>query len=295
MGIDVAYLDRLTQRIVRSPTGLSATIETLDGATVVDSYQLSNLVAGQLPGEVADIMAAILVRLASSSSDSGPSKASLVHAAEHAAMGITTVCTWSTKPTAAGNSGMCIRVTDVGQSAGGSYWISDGTYWRPINGSVVLSRQSGSIATPIATLAGVTSGMFVPAIPVVIPAGMMVPGLCQLRVEAAFRRTGATATATLNVHLGTNKTSGDNVAYAFTYSATTLLDIIAAPTILISETSRFTGLGWQVQGGSGNASVFNDKTTAFSTAADTGITFSISGANVADSFAMIGYKVELSQ
>lgn len=207
----------------------------------------------------------------------------------------TTAFIWADRPSASSNAGRVIRITDVGVSVGGSHWISDGTYWRPVNGYIVLQQQAGSIATPLAAVTGVTTSMLVPSKSLVIPAGMLIPGSAELDIKGFFRRTGATATATLNVHLGTNKTSGDNTCYAFTYAATTLLDTIAAPIVNVAEAQRFTYTGWQVQGGSGNASTFGDKTTAFNVASEMGVTFSISGANVADSFALIGYRIELRQ
>lgn len=203
--------------------------------------------------------------------------------------------TWATKPSASGNLGMCIRIANVGASAAGSYWISDGTYWRPVGGSVLLSAQSGSIATPISSFTGVTSSLFTPTAQPVIPAGMLIPGQSSIEIEASFRRTGANATASLNIHLGTAKTSADNTVYSFTFAATSLLDLLATPTVFVSETSRITATNWQTRGGSGNTSVTNDRTGNINTAAEMGVTFGISSANVADSFSMIGYKVRLFQ
>lgn len=45
--------------------------------------------------------------------------------------------TWATGPAAASYSGYAIRITDVGPSTG-SLWISDGTYWKPLNGYCLL-------------------------------------------------------------------------------------------------------------------------------------------------------------
>lgn len=203
--------------------------------------------------------------------------------------------TWATRPAAAGNTGQVIRVSDVGTGLGGSHWVSDGTYWRPVGGSVVIGAQSGSIATPVSSFTGVTSSQFTPTKQPVFPAGMLIPGQSSIEVEAIFRRTGATATATLNAHLGTAKTSGDSAIYAFNYPATNLADLIVNPTVFIAETARFTSTNWQPKGGSSNTNVTNDKTGNVNTAADMGVTFSISGANIADSFALIGYRVRLSQ
>ena len=200
---------------------------------------------------------------------------------------------WAARPAAAGNSGQVIRVSDVGTGLGGSHWVSDGTYWRPVGGSVVIAAQSGSLATPVSSFTGVTSSQFTPVKQPVIPAGMLIPTQSSIEIEASFRRTGATATATINVHLGTAKTSGDNPAYSFTFAATNLLDMLANPSVFVAETGRVSTTNWQTRGGSGNTSVTIDRTGNINTAAEMGITFSISSANAADSFALIGYKVRV--
>jgi len=209
----------------------------------------------------------------------------------------TTVYTWAagtkTKPPAAGNANRTILVSDIG--VGGCHLISDGTYWRPLGGSVVIAEQSGSIATPISAFTGVTNSLFTPTSQPVIPNNFLIPGQSSIEVEASFRRTGSTASATLNIHFGTAKTSADNTVYAATYAATTLLDLFANPTIFVAEAGRVTSTNWQSKGGAGNTNVTLDRIGNINTAAEMGITFSITSANVADSFALIGYKVRVNQ
>lgn len=53
MGYDMQVLDRLEQKFRRSGTSLF--IETYDGSTIVDTYELTNVSAGPLPSEVAEI------------------------------------------------------------------------------------------------------------------------------------------------------------------------------------------------------------------------------------------------
>ena len=201
--------------------------------------------------------------------------------------------TWAARPAAAGNAGRCIRITDVGV-LGGSYWFSDGSNWRPVGGSVLIASQQGSITTPVSAFTAVTSSIFTITQPV-FPAGMLIPGSATIEFEAQLRRTGATATASINVHMGTAKSSSDNTIYAFTYAATTLLDLFINPTVLVAESGRIVTSNWQGRGGSGNASVYQERTGNINTAADMGITIAIASANAADSFALIGYKVRLFQ
>lgn len=200
--------------------------------------------------------------------------------------------TWATRPAAAGNTGRVVRITDVG--LGGSYWYSDGAFWRPVGGSVLIASQQGSITTPISAFTGVTSSVFTITQPI-IPAGMLVPGSATIEFEAQLRRTGGNGTAQVNVHMGTAKSASDNTIYAFTYAATTLLDLFVNPSVLVAESGRIVATNWQARGGSGNASVYQERTGNINTAADMGITIAIASANAADSFALLGYKVRLFQ
>ena len=39
--------------------------------------------------------------------------------------------TWAGRPSAVGVAGRVIRITDVGSTAAGTFWVSDGTRWHP--------------------------------------------------------------------------------------------------------------------------------------------------------------------
>ena len=51
--------------------------------------------------------------------------------------------TWAGKPSAAGNAGKEIILTDMGRSR----WWSNGTYWRPVGGRQVLAQRSNNPVT----------------------------------------------------------------------------------------------------------------------------------------------------
>ena len=73
--------------------------------------------------------------------------------------------TWAGKPAAASNTGITIRITDVGGTAG-SLWISDGAYWKPVGGSVILAQSGVAITAP-------DTSVDEPLASVIIPAGIM--------------------------------------------------------------------------------------------------------------------------
>ncbi len=50
---------------------------------------------------------------------------------------------WVNRPSASSVIGELIYITNVG--VGGSYWISNGTYWSPLNGEVTLAQSGDAI------------------------------------------------------------------------------------------------------------------------------------------------------
>lgn len=71
---------------------------------------------------------------------------------------------WTSKPAASAVSGSIIKVTNVGTN--GSYWVSNGSRWVPLNGSVIVS-QSGTTVN----LTGTTSETAMATI--TIPGGLI--------------------------------------------------------------------------------------------------------------------------
>lgn len=51
---------------------------------------------------------------------------------------------WANRPSAASVVGELIYITNVG--IGGSYWISNGTYWSPLNGEVTLAQSGAAVS-----------------------------------------------------------------------------------------------------------------------------------------------------
>lgn len=98
---------------------------------------------------------------------------------------------WANRPSAAVlGAGAVIEITDVGVPR--SWWMSNGTNWRPLNGNVVLRHLAGTGNAPVATYGGGTGGIAIP-IPggtFSIPAGMILPGGV-LKVGALLRHRGS--------------------------------------------------------------------------------------------------------
>lgn len=72
---------------------------------------------------------------------------------------------WANRPAAASSTGIVIRVSDIGGTTG-SLWISNGVYWVPYTGSVILARSSvaDSISTTTAEEAFDGATITIPAL-----------------------------------------------------------------------------------------------------------------------------------
>lgn len=100
--------------------------------------------------------------------------------------------TWANRPAAGDYTGRVIRVTDVGVGGGGLF-MSDGTYWRPLNGSLVLAAENLSDITT-------TQGIGTAAIPgwsLAIPAGLFdrpgtsIRGMVRAQLEGTIGSGGS--------------------------------------------------------------------------------------------------------
>ena len=74
-------------------------------------------------------------------------------------------------------------------------WVSDGTYWRPAQGRVLIKQMSGLQSTPVASLSGITSGtLSIPGGNPSIKAGMIAPH-SRVIIQHKLMRNGSAAGA----------------------------------------------------------------------------------------------------
>ena len=179
-------------------------------------------------------------------------------------------------------------VSDVG--VGGSTWFSNGTRWLPQGGSVVVGQVSGSLAAPIATLTGVTSGIFTHPT-VKFPAGMLVSGVSKINIEALVSRVGANGTGLIRVAFGTDAVPDDvEWVYGLAMAATNLQ-------VLRINTDFFPGNGtafvenWAPLNTVSVDSVSDRVSAKFNTLQDQYLNFRLSAANALDSFKLLAYRV----
>lgn len=117
--------------------------------------------------------------------------------------------TWANLPAASNvYVGQTVYVSNAG--AKGSFWYSDGTRWKPINGQCLLA----SLDTPSAAI-GSTETI---TLQWLIPAGMWQVGDI-IRSQAFLTKSGATDTAIGAVRVGTSGTTTDTGLISLTWMA----------------------------------------------------------------------------
>lgn len=124
--------------------------------------------------------------------------------------------TFAGLPAASAMSGKSVRVTDVGKTGAGSLWMSDGAKWLPINGSVILCSNAGTLVAPLATISASASKFAIPAgemvsgNSIVLPANLLAIGQ-YLRMSAYYMHRGANVGSwDVEARIGTTNSSADN-------------------------------------------------------------------------------------
>lgn len=196
--------------------------------------------------------------------------------------------TWAGRPGSPAD-GDFASFTDFGRDSLWRYSSTAGG-WLPI-GWQTLGSLSASFATGLSTVSGVTAGAF--SSQIVVPAGLLLPGM-RISVRSIGQRTGATATATLNIRLGTSASTADAQLNAPSLGATTALlwntDVLA----WVNSSTSITSIGGVVSNSTGASGTAGDKTTNINTASAMTLTADISAANVADSFKLALLSLEVA-
>jgi hypothetical protein len=208
--------------------------------------------------------------------------------------------TFSGKPTAsASNAGMSVRITDVGPAGFGSIWCSDGTKWSPLNGFVNLFKNTGTVASPLATLSnanntkytlpaanGVTSGGSL-----LIPAYLLAQGRT-IRASAKMRYRGGTGSWTVAMRLGTNDSGSDPAIATQSGPATNLDDLFLIQEAEVTSSTSMVTSGILTPN-QPVASQHIDRTSNFNVAQPMYIGIYGLAINAADNVDLISYRIDL--
>lgn len=209
--------------------------------------------------------------------------------------------TWAQRPNAATvpvRSRFCC--TDVGVG-GMSCWWSDGTYWRPINGRVLLYQQSSLLASPITTLTGngAAQDFILPdgaaatgGTGLAIPVGMLPVGATIVAAGLMRRLGNGGVSGNGLVKLGSNTVTINNVSFsAQTLAATVNQDYAPYAITGVVNSSSNLSQGFINLNSIGTNSVA-DRTTALNTAQINYVSYGISALTV-DQVALLSYKLAL--
>jgi len=179
---------------------------------------------------------------------------------------------------------------DVGER--GIRLVSDGAYWRPRDGRVLMTQRFGTYATAtsLAFIQAATGTFTLPFVPR-FPAGLIAPHT-RVSVQADVLRTGANATATLAVRLGTAGTSSDSSLYQAQLAATDQLvsQVNQSARFGASATSFYTMLNTSQNANAANGA---DRTANVNTAAEMILSITITSASALDRFDLLGLTVAL--
>lgn len=194
------------------------------------------------------------------------------------------------------NIGMLWRITDVGVG-GGSWWWSDGTNLRPLNGYVSLWRRMSSIASPLATLTGSgASQRFTLPDATVFPAGMLIPGVTRVYGMCKTRRLGNSgASGHVLMALGSGSSAGINDLsfVSTTVSATLNIDTLLYGFADITSSTIFCSTGFVSLNGSPSPYSFADRNTNFDCSGSNTslVSIGVASAFTVDQIALIGYEI----
>ena len=192
--------------------------------------------------------------------------------------------TWAGRP-AVGlvPAGTELQVTDYANQK----WVSDGTYWRPAQGRVII----GNSVTP-SVVTGATDMMFsLPTDFKRIPAGMLIPG-SRVMCYAEFIKSGANGALTPYIRIGTSDSYSDTVVYGVGVPNTNNMLVRASGNVLIGNDGLF-DYSTSAVVSPGNGTQFMRSSSNFNIDADMFMSVHIRGANPADSFTLMSTSIIL--
>lgn len=198
--------------------------------------------------------------------------------------------TWASRPPAnLVPVGTELQVTDYLNQK----FISDGTYWKPAQGRVMLyEKVTDSLATPLAVLSA--TGIFaLPGGAPKIPAGMITPQM-KVCVMTQYRKFGTAASASVNSKLGTTGTIVDQYICGGSIANNNLGDIKANGFAFFgSSTTKYVSGGWQPENSGSYGGAIIEVSTNINTQVDMWVTPAVTLLTSPDSIGVLSHQVWL--
>lgn len=180
-----------------------------------------------------------------------------------------------------------MTITTNGQITGISALTTSQT--AAYQGRYLINVAGTSLAVPLATLTGVTSGLFsVTGLPIQFPAGTLNSSGDCLHAMAMVRKRNANGTANVNIYLGINNSTADGVIASLSATNVDSQDVFPVGTMFVASTTN--GLAnlaaaWNSQGQNRFANVLlTPGSTMY-------LNVGISSANALDAFDLLAVRV----
>lgn len=142
--------------------------------------------------------------------------------------------TWATRPPAASLVASVIYISNIGVN--GSYWISNGTFWSPVNGEVTLAQSGAST-----NLTGTTSETAL--VTYTLPGGLM-STVGQLEIIFMYSYTNSANSKTMRIkHSAVGGGAGGDTYYSCAVTTTQVTNGICC---IHSNNSVSAQKGWGI-------------------------------------------------
>lgn len=163
--------------------------------------------------------------------------------------------------------------------------------WFPISGKSKVVHRLGSVASPLATITGVTAATFFSLAPMVVPAGFLAIG-AKINFESLFRRVGASATGIVRTRIGTGGDTNDAIIQSQSLAATDGLGFRQFTEARVIDANTLLTTGGNVANGNTAAGIA-DVTGQVDIAAAMNITFGTASTNASDAFHCLAVWVDV--
>jgi hypothetical protein len=164
------------------------------------------------------------------------------------------------------------------------------TKWRPVGGKFVLGQAQGSLASPVASITGVTVVTKFGITSLTVPADLTWAGV-KLDCKAAFRKTGTNGTWTWNWRLGTGNTSSDNSLFDGSNNISATDARIDTRALITSATGLTAIRRGSLNGSSGGNTAIDISGGTLDAEADQYINWYVTPGSGSDTFALVDYQI----
>lgn len=198
------------------------------------------------------------------------------------------VSAFASLPAAASSTGYVYRVSD----ANNALFVSDGTHWKPVTGSFVLSVQT-AVSSASTTGSAVETQFTANGAQALIPAAMLYAG-CKIRQMFTMSKSANAEAMVIRTRVGTAGTTGDTQVISYSVTATHQSFGIVQEMIVVDATTLQKS-GNAQYGMNGGATATLPATVTISNVSNAlYVTNSVLAATpFAESMTMRGYSIEI--